>query len=133
MNNCNMIGRLTKDPVLRATPTGKSVATVSLAIPRQYEKDKSDFIDIVIWGKLAENVAKYMHKGSKVAVNGNLQMRKYTDSQGKERTTYEIVAQGVEFLDPKEVEAKPNVQTSDLDRSNEVLDDEFADDESLPF
>lgn len=112
MNECNMIGRLTKDPVLRATPTGKSVATCSIAVARQYEKDKADYIDIVVWGQLAENVTKYTHKGSKVAVHGNLQMRKYTDRQGQERTTYEIIAQGVEFLDPKPAEPKPE-QTPD--------------------
>ena len=131
MNECNFIGRMTKDPVLRTTPTGKSVATVSLAIPRQYEKDKTDFIDVVIWGQLAENVSRYTRKGSKVAIHGNLQMRRYTDKNGFERTTNEIVAQGVEFLDPKEKPEPAPEPAYDPAYDDEVS--EYADDESLPF
>lgn len=131
MNECSFIGRMTKDPVLRTTPTGKPVATVSLAIKRQYEKDKTDFIDFVIWGQLAENVSRYTRKGSMVGIHGNLHMRKYTDKNGFERTTYEIVTQRVEFLDPKEKPEPAPEPAYDPAYDDEVS--EYADDESLPF
>lgn len=101
MNRIELIGRFTTDPVLRKTASNKSVASVTIAVARQYDREQTDFINVVIWNALADNVAKYTHKGSLVGVDGNLQMRKYTDKDGKERTTYEVVASGVEFLDSK--------------------------------
>lgn len=101
-NKVILIGRLTKDPELRYTPSGKAVAGFRLAVDRgstnaQGEKE-TDFIDIVVWDKQAETVQKYLTKGRLVLVDGRLQMRQYDAQDGTRRTVYEVVAQTVRFL-----------------------------------
>lgn len=105
MNKVFLIGRLTADAELRTTTSGKSVTTFSLAINDGFgEKQKAYFFNVVVWGKGAEAVANYTHKGSKVAVTGKLTSRSYDDKNGNKRTAIEVVADmmgGVEFLDSK--------------------------------
>ncbi len=101
-NKVILIGRLTKDPELRYTPSGKAVAGFRLAVDRgmsnpQGEKE-TDFIDIVVWDKQAETVQRYLSKGRLVLVDGRLQMRQYDAQDGTRRTVYEVVAQNVRFL-----------------------------------
>lgn len=105
INNVTLTGRLTADPVLRKTSTDKSVATFSVAVKKK--NDESMFFDIVAWNQLADNVARYTHKGSRVAVTGDLNTRDY-EKDGQKRRAVEIVAQSVVFLDPKKEEQKPN-------------------------
>lgn len=101
MNKWIGIGRLTRAPELRRTQSGKAVTTFSLAIDDGYgEKKTTDFIDIVVWEGLAENCAKYLTKGSKVAVEGKIKKRSY-DKDGHTVWVTEIRAQGVEFLETK--------------------------------
>lgn len=104
MNKVFFIGRLTADAELRTTTSGKSVTTFSLAVNDGFgEKQKAYFFNVV-WGKGAEAVANYTHKGSKVAVTGKLTSRSYDDKNGNKRTAIEVVADmmgGVEFLDSK--------------------------------
>jgi len=111
MNNCALIGRLTKDPDLRYLPnTGTPVATFSLAVDRELSKDKrqeaeskgqptADFINIIVWGKQAENCANYLKKGRLAAVSGRLQSRSYEGKDGTKRYITEVVATRVEFLE----------------------------------
>lgn len=105
MNKVFLIGRLTADAELRTTTSGKSVTTFSLAVNDGFgEKQKAYFFNVVVWGKGAEAVANYTHKGSKVAVTGKLTSRSYDDKNGNKRTAIEVVADmmgGVEFLDSK--------------------------------
>ena len=105
MNKVFFIGRLTADAELRTTTSGKSVTTFSLAVNDGFgEKQKAYFFNGVVWGKGAEAVANYTHKGSKVAVTGKLTSRSYDDKNGNKRTAIEVVADmmgGVEFLDSK--------------------------------
>ena len=105
MNKVFFIGRLTADAELRTTTSGKSVTTFSLAVNDGFgEKQKAYFFNVVVWGKGAEVVANYTHKGSKVAVTGKLTSRSYDDKNGNKRTAIEVVADmmgGVEFLDSK--------------------------------
>lgn len=103
LNQVVLIGRLTKDPELRYTPGGKAVATLRLAVDRgtnnaQGEKE-TDFIDVVVWEKQAENVANYLQKGRLVAVTGRLQIRQYETQEGQKREKAEVVAGNVRFLD----------------------------------
>ena len=105
LNRILLIGRLTADPTLRYTPTGKAVANFTLAVDRG-RKDaqgnkETDFIDIIVWEKQAENVSKYVAKGSQVAVEGRLQIRSYEDQKGNKRKAAEVVASSVQFLDSK--------------------------------
>lgn len=103
LNTVVLIGRLTRDPELRYTQSGKAVATVRLAVDRgttnpQGERE-TDFIDIVVWDKQAETVANYLQKGRLVAVQGRLQIRQYENQEGQKREKAEVVANTVRFLD----------------------------------
>lgn len=98
LNRATIIGRLTRDPELRSTPSGKSVASFSVATSRQWtdaqgQKQKlSEFHNIVAWGKLAETANQYLRKGSQVYVEGRLQTRDWTGQDGVKRYRTEIVA-----------------------------------------
>lgn len=103
LNAVVLIGRLTKDPELRYTPSGKAVTVIRLAVDRgttnaQGEKE-TDFIDIVVWERQAESVANYLKKGRLVAVQGRLQIRQYETQDGQRREKAEVVAHQVRFLD----------------------------------
>lgn len=110
MNNVVLIGRLTRDPELRYTPSGTPTCTFTLAVDRGLSKDKkkeaeskgyptADFINIVVWGKQAENCANYLEKGRQVAVHGRIQTRAYDAKDGTKRYVTEVVASNVEFLE----------------------------------
>ncbi len=108
MLNCIvLIGRLTRDPELKYTPAkGVAVATFTLAVNRRFsqqgQQKEADFIPIVVWQAQAENCAKFLGKGSLVAVEGRLQIRSYEDREGQRRTAAEVVADSVQFLESKE-------------------------------
>ena len=111
MNNVVLIGRLVKDPELRYIPnSGTPVATFTLAVDKNLSKDKKaemesknqptcDFIRIVVWGKLAENVANHTVKGRLVGVQGRIQTGSYEDKDGKRVFTTDVVSNSVEFLE----------------------------------
>ena len=105
LNRVILIGRLTRDPELRYVPSGKPVANFTLAVDRgrkgQDGKKETDFIDVVVWEKQAENVSQYLKKGSLCAVEGRLQIRSYTDKDNNKRKAAEVVASSVQFLDSK--------------------------------
>lgn len=102
MNKVILIGRLTKDPELRYTPSGAAVANFTLAVDRPFTSQsgerEADFINIVVWNKPAENVAKYITKGRQIAIEGRLQIRSYEGNDGQRRWITEVVASNVEFL-----------------------------------
>jgi single-strand DNA-binding protein len=104
MNKVILIGRLTRDPELRYTPSGTPVAKFTLAVDRSVKKDQektADFIDIITWEKKAEACSNYLGKGKLVAVEGRLQIRSYDDKQGVRRKAAEVVANNVQFLEKK--------------------------------
>lgn len=105
MNKIFEIGRLTRDPEIRYTQSGKAVCTFSIAVDDGYgENKKAYFFPVVVWNKAAEACGNSLHKGSKVAVTGKLTSRQYDNKEGKKVTVFEIVADafdGVEFLDGK--------------------------------
>lgn len=105
INRVVLVGRLTKDPDLRYTPSGVAVANFTLAVDRPFtnqqgERD-ADFIFIVVWRRQAENVANYLKKGSLAGVDGRLQSRSYENNQGQRVYVTEVVADRVQFLEPK--------------------------------
>lgn len=105
MNKVVLIGRLTKDPELRYTSSNIPSATFSVAVNRPFENQngvrEADFINIVVWRKQAENVKKYVTKGSLVAIEGRIQTRNYDDKEGKKVYVTEVVADNVQFLESK--------------------------------
>ncbi len=92
-------GRLVRDPELRSTAAGKAVASLTLAIDRDYKSEDgekpTDFVDVVAWGPTASFCQKYLSKGRMVAVDGRLQSRKWTDKEGNKRISWEINAASV--------------------------------------
>ncbi|HYK72732.1 MAG TPA: single-stranded DNA-binding protein [Pseudoneobacillus sp.] len=105
MNRVILVGRLTKDPELRYTPNGVPVATFTLAVNRtftnQQGEKETDFINCVIWRRPAENVANFLKKGSLAGVDGRIQTRNYEGQDGKRVYVTEVMAESVQFLEPK--------------------------------
>ncbi|ENI2709707.1 single-stranded DNA-binding protein [Listeria monocytogenes] len=105
MNRVVLVGRLTKDPDLRYTPAGAAVATFTLAVNRTFTNQngerEADFIQCVVWRKPAENAANFLKKGSMAGVDGRVQTRNYEGNDGKRVYVTEIVAESVQFLEPK--------------------------------
>jgi single-strand DNA-binding protein len=153
MNRVVLVGRLTKDPDLRFTPNGVAVATFTLAVNRPFSNQQgekeSDFINCVVWKKPAENVANYLKKGSLAGVDGRIQTRNYDGQDGKRVYVTEVVADSVQFLEPKKDgqqqnnQSHTNTSSDDKNRSQgftRVDEDPFAgngqidiDDSDLPF
>ncbi len=119
LNRIVLIGRLTADPGLRYTQTGKAVARFTLAVERPKKADgthETDFLDVVAWDKLAEICANNLGKGRLVAVEGRLQIRSYEAHDGTKRKAAEVVAETVQFLDrPKDKPAEAPEDLADID------------------
>ncbi|MGI5877804.1 MAG: single-stranded DNA-binding protein [Christensenellales bacterium] len=102
MNKCFLIGNLTRDPELKTTASGISVCNFTLAITRRFSNQQgereADFLPVVVWRTQAENCAKYLRKGSQVAVSGSIQTRSYDAQDGTRRYVTEIVGEEVKFL-----------------------------------
>src|SRR6476660_6160083 len=100
-----LVGRLTKDPELRYTPNGVAVASFTLAVNRNFTNQQgereTDFINCVVWRKPAENVANFLKKGSLAGVDGRIQTRNYEGQDGKRVYVTEVLAESVQFLEPK--------------------------------
>lgn len=105
MNKVILVGRLTQDPEIRYTQTGKAVASFTLAVNRfvSQGKNEADFIPIVVWDKLAEVCGNNLTKGQRLLVEGRLQIRSYEGNDGQKRRVAEVVAQNIEFLERKQV------------------------------
>lgn len=141
MNKCILIGRLTRDPELRYTQYGTPVCSESLAVRRPTARDgedDADFINITIWGKAAENLAKYKRKGGQIAIEGRLQVSNYTDREGAKRWKTEVVANSVEFIGSRDEVAEPSqAQPQPQQQANQMTHDfgqeVMFNDEDLPF
>lgn len=105
MNKVLLIGNLTSEPQLRYTANNIPVASFTIAVNRNRTKEdgtkETDFINIIVWNKRAENVKNYLDKGSKVGISDRLQVRKYQNERGENRYVTEVVADEVEFLNNK--------------------------------
>ncbi|WP_059105078.1 single-stranded DNA-binding protein [Shouchella shacheensis] len=105
LNRVVLVGRLTRDPEMRYTPNGVAVANFTLAVNRPFSNQQgereADFINCVVWRKQAENVANYLKKGSLAGVDGRVQTRSYDNNEGRRVFVTEIVAESVQFLEPR--------------------------------
>ena len=105
LNRVVLVGRLTRDPELRYTPNGVAVANFTLAVNRTFSNKQgereADFINCVVWQKPAENVANYLKKGSLAGVDGRIQTRSYDNNEGRRVFVTEVVAESVQFLEPR--------------------------------
>ena len=146
MLNCvTLMGRLTADPEVRTTTTGKSVCTFSIAVDRSFaragEQRQTDFINIVAWESQANFISRYFSKGSMIAIQGSIQTRPYEDKNGNKRTAFEVIAREVSFCGSKAetgtvanvapvsaAAPAPSYQTAVPGDFEEITDDE-----DLPF
>lgn len=125
MNRVVLVGRLTKDPELRYTPSGVAVATFTLAVNRTFTNQQgdreADFINCVIWRRPAENVANFLKKGSLAGVDGRIQTRNYEGQDGKRVYVTEVVAESVQFLEPRNANSQS--------RGNDFGGNQYGDDQ----
>lgn len=105
INRVILTGKLGRDVELKYTPAGKAVATFNLAVNDNFNREKTHWLPIVVWGKSAENCANYIGKGSSVAIDGRINTRDYENREGKKVYVTEIVADSVQFLDRKKEDA----------------------------
>lgn len=136
MNKVILVGRLSKDPELRVTQSGVSVCSFSVACDRRFVKEgeerKADFINCIAWRQTGEFVSKYFAKGHRIALEGSLQTRDYTDNEGKKRYVTEVLVDNVEFCQSKAENAtgsnfESNATAADIDGFMPI------EDEDLPF
>lgn len=126
LNVSIVMGRLTANPELRQTQSGTFVTSFTVAVDRSFvkqgEEKQTDFIDVVAWGKTADFVALYFHKGSMIAVQGTLQVRTYTDKNDNKRKAVEIIANEVSFCGSKEtIPSTPKYDEFEVDENNDEL------------
>lgn len=113
LNTVNLQGRLAADPELHTTPTGVSVVSFRIGVSRDYNRNQTDWINIVAWRKTAEFVCNYFSKGSMILLQGSIQSRSYKDQNDNNRTVYEVVADRVWFGEQKREKAAVPVQDQD--------------------
>jgi single-strand DNA-binding protein len=103
VNKVLLVGRLTRDPEIRNTTSGQTVASISLATNRFWKdksgqrQDKTEFHNVVLWGRLAEIAGQYLTKGQEAFIEGRMETRKYTAKDGTERRTTEVVAENMQL------------------------------------
>ena len=145
INQVILMGRLTRDPEMRTTTTGKTIASFSIAVDRGGQEDQADFFDVTAWEKLGELVNQYLSKGRRCLVQGRLRQDSWDDKEtGKKRSKVEVVATDVTFLDgPNDGQGGSNgggqgaPRATDNKKSNDVviddIDDKPIDLSEIPF
>jgi len=126
-----LTGRLTADPELKSTPSGKYVTSFTIANDLGYgDNKKTNFINVVAWQKTAEFVTKHFCKGSAIGITGKIETRQYQDKNGNNRMAFEVVANEIQFIEGKK---KDNFDTN-IDAGNSIEGfAEIGDDGDLPF
>ncbi len=137
LNTVNLIGRFTRDPELRATQNGIGICSFTLAVGRNYAKEgeerKTDFINCAAWRHTAEFISGYFKKGSLIAVEGNIQTRKWENESGETRYATEVIVERAHFVEKKK---KPEDRTEELKLPDEDVteysEDDMPEDFSFP-
>lgn len=136
INQVILMGRLTRDPEMRTTPSGKNVTNFSLAVDRQGQDDQADFFDVIAWEKTGELVNQYLSKGRRCLVQGRLRQDSWEDKEtGKKRSRVEVVAFDVTFLDgPNDGNKSASAPTQNQSNSSvDEIDDKPIDLSEIPF
>ena len=153
LNKVTLAGRMTADPELKQTQSGVPVVSFRIAINRRFQsknadgqgQPQADFLDIVAWRQQAEFVSRYFRKGSSICVIGSIQTRKWTDPQGQQRNTVEVVAEEATFVTPANQNSTAPAANSNAGYTPEAYStpsfssassanfEEIPNDEALPF
>ena len=137
MNQVTLLGRLTRDPELKYTPSGKAFCRFSIAINREFNREETDFINCVAWDKRAKTIAEYLRKGRRILLQGRIQTGSY-DKDGQKVYTTDIVVDKFEFIDSAN---SNNGQSNSSNfgapaqtvNNSYVNDDNDVEDEDFPF
>lgn len=116
MNHLILMGRLTRDPEIRYTNGGKTVGSFSLAVDRRFKSEgqpEADFFNCVTFGKQAEFVEKYLHKGTKILLAGEIQNNNYKDQNGVQHYSMQVLVNEIEFAESKRSQQEPSDQSND--------------------
>lgn len=135
MNNVSLMGRLTRDPELRYTPSGTAVVRFTLAVNRRLSKDKraeaernnqptADFISCTAWNKTAEVIANYVKKGDRLVVQGRIQTGRYDDKDGKTVYTTDVIVENMDFVET----AGDNMQSQQMRRPEPPVNSAYSND-----
>lgn len=131
INNVILIGRLVREPELRKSSSGNSIANFTIAVDNRTKNPdgtrSTSFIPCVAFNQTADNVVKFVHKGSQVAVQGSLSQRSYAKQDGTKVNVFEILCDNVQFLEPKKEDGNP------IEKANLSIDTPPDDEDSLPF
>ena len=135
MNLVTLIGRLTRDPELKYSQSGKAFCKFSIAVTREFNRDEADFINCVAWDKWAETIAEYLRKGRRIALQGRLSVRSY-EQNGETKWMTEVIVDKFDFIDTaasggSSYEDKKS--SNEPDFSNEVVSEDTIDDDDFPF
>lgn len=145
MNNVILMGRLTKEPILKYTQAGQAYARMTLAIDKDLSKEKraefesankptADFIQVVAWGRLAESICRFTTKGLRLLIAGRIQAGSFKDKNGNTVFTTDVLAQSAEFIDWKEHrDNSSNSQGQGFDDDFSADFDPTSDDGRIPF
>ena len=138
-NKVILIGNVVENPELKQTPSGATVTSFRIAVQRKFKskdgQNEADFINVVAWRNTAEFVNRYFGKGSSILVCGSLQSRTWTDKDGNKRSTLEVVADEVSFVEKKANTESNTESDAQTPYGNGISDnfEEMTDDEQLPF
>ncbi len=154
LNRVVLIGRLTRDPELRHTQAGTSIASFSIANNRNYsvqgeKREEVSFFNCIAWGRLGEVIVEYSRKGHRIAVEGRLQQRSWEDQEGKKRSIVEVVVENMQFLQSRgestgqggdygssgsssESGSREGDSVPDFKNTSNIADNPFSDDD-IPF
>ncbi len=137
MNVVCLLGRLTADPELKRTASDIAVTNFDVAVDRTYQKEgqerQADFIHIVAWRQTAEFITRYFRKGQRIALQGWLQSRSYTDRDGNKRTVYEVVAENAFFAESKKADEMHTQMASGFSTAKNIDFEDITSDDDLPF
>lgn len=137
INQVILLGRLTRDPEQRTTPSGRTVVSFSIAVDRAGQDDQADFFDVTAWEKLGELVMQYLSKGRRVLVQGRLRQDSWDDKEtGKRRSRIEVTATDVTFLDAPSDSANTTASRNTNTKQAETvadIDDKPIDLSEIPF
>ena len=129
MNNITLIGRLTRDPELKYTQSGKAFCKFSIAVQREFNREEADFINCIAWDKRAEAICEYLRKGRRIATQGRLSVNSY-EKDGETKWKTEVIVDKFEFVDSLNNDTKGNENAKS---SQEPENTDVDSDDSFPF
>lgn len=131
MNYVGLLGRLTRDPELKQTSSGKSYCRFSLAVKKEFVKDGVDFINCIAWDKRAEFIANYFTKGQRILVQGRINVGSY-EVNGEKRNSFDVLVDRAEFIE-NQSNSNGNIDKSPIDDYVAPVEDDLDDSEDFPF